>query len=185
MALELIVGAIVVILVLVLLWMVGIYNRFIVLRNRIDNAFSQIDVQLRRRYDLIPNLVEIVKGYAKHEKETLAEVIKARGGLVQGTPDDRIASNNMLTQAMGKLMVVMEQYPKLMANENFLKLQDELAGTENKISYVRTAYNDSVLELNNAIQVFPGSVIAGMFAFIQRKYLETPETQRENVKVKF
>ncbi|MEK6979441.1 MAG: LemA family protein [Candidatus Micrarchaeota archaeon] len=185
MVLELVLIVIVVVLVLILLWAMGTFNRFIVLRNRIDNAFSQIDVQLKRRYDLIPNLVECVKGYAKHEKETLNDVIKARSGLVQGTPDERIAANNMLTGALGRLMVVMEQYPKLMANENFLKLQDELAGTENKIAYVRTAYNDSVLELNNAIMVFPGSVIAGMFGFVQKAFLETPGEQRENVKVKF
>ena len=173
------------IIAVIVLWLIWTFNRLVTLRNRVKEAWSDIDVQLKRRYDLIPNLVEIVKGYAKHEKETLTDVIKARGGIMQGTPDERMAANNMLTGALGKLMVVMEQYPKLMANENFLKLQEELAGTENKIAYVRTAYNDSVLELNNAIMMFPGSVLAGMFGFVQKAFLETPGEQRENVKVKF
>jgi len=173
-----------VILVMVL-WVVGIYNRLITLRNRIDNAWSQIDVQLKRRFDLIPNLVETVKGYAKHEKTVLTDITKYRGMLMQGAPEERASANNLLTQALGKLFAVAENYPQLRANENFLKLQDELAGTENKISYVRTAYNDTVLEYSNAIQMFPGSLVAGIFGFKQKAYLETPGQERENVKVKF
>jgi LemA protein len=175
----------VIVLIIALLWLVILYNKFVVLRNRIDNAWAQIDVQLKRRYDLIPNLVETVKGYAKHEKETLAEVTKYRSALLTGNIDERMAANNMLTQALGKLFAVAESYPKLMANENFLKLQDELAGTENKIAYIRTAYNDTVLEYNNAIQVFPGSIVAKIFNFTPRPYLEVPETERAAVKVKF
>jgi LemA protein len=167
------------------LWVVGIYNRLITLRNRIDNAWSQIDVQLKRRFDLIPNLVETVKGYAKHEKTVLTDITKYRGMLMQGAPEERASANNLLTQALGKLFAVAENYPQLRANENFLKLQDELAGTENKISYVRTAYNDTVLEYSNAIQMFPGSLVAGIFGFKQKAYLETPGQERENVKVKF
>ncbi|MBI2080028.1 LemA family protein [Candidatus Micrarchaeota archaeon] len=176
---------ILVLLVLLILVVIGTYNRLVVLRNRIDNAWSQIDVQLKRRYDLIPNLVETVKGYAKHEKETLKDVIKYRGGLVNGSAEDRTMANNMLTAALGRLFAVSENYPQLRANENFLKLQEELTGTENKISYVRTAYNDSVLELNNGIQTFPSNMIAGMFGFTQKPYLETPGEERKNVKVKF
>ncbi len=182
---DLLVLAIVAVVVIVILWIVGIYNRLITLRNRIDNAWSQIDVQLKRRFDLIPNLIETVKGYAKHEKTVLTDVTKYRGMLMQGSPDERASANNMLTQALGKLFAVAENYPQLRANENFLKLQDELAGTENKISYVRTAYNDSVLEYVNSIQMFPGSIVAGIFAFKPKAYLETPGQERENVKVKF
>lgn len=180
-----VIGFVVVALLGILLWLVMAYNRFIVLRNRIDNAWAQIDVQLKRRYDLIPNLVETVKGYAKHEKDTLTELTKYRGGLVSGNVDERMMANNMMTQALGKLFAVMENYPKLVANENFKALQDELAGTENKIAYIRTAYNDTVLEYNNATQVFPGSLIAGTFGFTQKIYLEAPEAERAAVKVKF
>jgi LemA protein len=166
-------------------WGVMVYNRLVNLRNRIDNAWSQIDVQLKRRYDLIPNLVESVKGYAKHEKSTLTDITKYRSKLMQGAPEERASANNMLTQALGKLFAVAENYPQLKANENFLKLQDELAGTENKISYVRTAYNDNVLEFNNTIQVFPNTLIAGPLGFAVKPYLETPGEERQNVKVKF
>lgn len=183
--LEMILLGIGVLVVLVLLWIAGTYNHFITLRNRIDNAWSQIDVQLKRRYDLIPNLVETVKGYAKHEKSTFEQVTKYRGGLVQGSPEDRLAANNMLTQALGKLMMVAENYPQLKANENFMKLQEELTGTENKIAYVRTSYNDSVMEFNRSTQLFPSSIIAGMFGFASKKYVEAAEQEREAVKVKF
>lgn len=182
-------GILLVILVIGLIviggWALVIYNKFITLRNRVENAWAQIDVQLKRRYDLIPNLVETVKGYAKHERETLAQVIKYRGGLVSGTADERMMANNMLTQALGRLMAVMEAYPKLVANENFLKLQDELAGTENKIAYIRTAYNDTVLEYNVATQVFPDAIIARIFHFEKMSMLQAAETERQGVKVKF
>lgn len=174
-----------IVIVVLALWIIGVYNRLITLRNRIDNSWSQIDVQLKRRFDLIPNLIETVKGYAKHEKTVLTDITKYRGMLMQGSPEERASANNMLTQTLGKLFAVAENYPQLRANENFLKLQDELAGTENKISYVRTAYNDTVLEYSNAIQMFPGSLVAGMFGFKSRAYLETPGQERENVKVKF
>jgi LemA protein len=173
------------VLLLVVFWLIVTYNRFIMLRNRIDNSWQQIDVQLKRRYDLIPNLVETVKGYAKHEKDTLTKVTQMRAGLMTGTPDERMAASNMLTQALGKLFAVAEAYPQLKANENFVKLQEELAGTENKIAYVRTAYNDTVLEYNNSTQVFPGSLIAGMFGFGKKGGLEASEQERQNVQVKF
>ena len=121
------------------------YNRLITLRNRVDNSWAQIDVQLKRRYDLIPNLVETVKGYVKHEKSTLTDITKYRAQLVTGSVEEKAKANNMLTGALKSLFAVSENYPDLKANENFKMLQEELAGTENKISYIRTAYNDSVL----------------------------------------
>ncbi len=156
-----------------------------VLRNRVRNAWAQIDVQLKRRYDLIPNLVETVKGYAKHEKTTLAEVTKYRAQLMKGGVEDRAKANNMLTQALKSLFAVAENYPNLKANENFKMLQEELAGTENKIAYIRTAYNDSVLEMNTACDMFPTNIIAGMFGFKHEAYFETAGTERKAVKVTF
>ncbi|MBI5051305.1 LemA family protein [Candidatus Micrarchaeota archaeon] len=185
MVLEILAIGLLVVLGLFVVFFVGVYNRLIVLKNRIDNSLSQIDVQLKRRYDLIPNLVETVKGYAKHEKETFKDIAKYRSGLINGSIEDRAAANNMLTAALGRLFAVSENYPQLRANENFIKLQDELTGTENKISYVRTAYNDTVLEFNNSIQVFPSSIVAGTLGYTKKEYLETPEEEKKNVKVKF
>lgn len=163
------------------------YNRLITLRNRVENAWAQIDVQLKRRYDLIPNLVETVKGYAKHEKSVLTEVTKYRAQLVTGTVEQKAKANDMLTNALKSLFAVAENYPNLKANENFIKLQDELTGTENKISYIRTAYNDSVLEYKTAKQMFPTNLVAGMFAstFGPKGYFETAEAERAAVKVSF
>jgi len=166
-------------------WMT--YNRLITLRNRVDNAWAQIDVQLKRRYDLIPNLVETVKGYMKHERGTLAEVTKYRAQLVSGTVQEKAAANNMLTGALKSLFAVAENYPDLKANENFKMLQEELAGTENKIAYIRTAYNDSVLEYKTAKEKFPTTIIAGMFAstFQEKPYFEVAEAEKAAVKVSF
>ncbi len=172
-------------LLLVLAYVALTYNRLITLRNRVDNMWSQIDVQLKRRYDLIPNLVETVKGYMKHEKSTLTEITKYRAQLVSGSVEERAKANNMLSQALKSIFAVAENYPNLKANENFKMLQDELAGTENRISIVRTAYNDAVLDLSNAIQMFPSSIIAGIFGFKAKPYLEVPEAEKAAVKVKF
>jgi len=161
------------------------YNRLVTLRNRVKNAWAQIDVQLKRRYDLIPNLVETVKGYAKHEKSTLENITKYRAQLVTGSVEEKAKANNMLSQALKSLFAVAENYPNLKANENFKLLQEELAGTENKISYIRTAYNDSVLAMNNACDMFPSSIIAGLFGFKHEQYFETAGAEREAVKVKF
>ncbi len=161
------------------------YNRLITLRNRVENMWSQIDVQLKRRYDLIPNLIETVKGYMKHERTTLESVTKYRAQLVTGSDEERVKANNMLSQALKSLFAVAENYPNLKANENFKMLQEELAGTENKISYVRTAYNDAVLDLSNSIQMFPGSIIAGVFGFKPKPYFEVPGAEKAAVKVKF
>jgi len=170
----------------VLIYFIAKYNRFIVLKNRIDNAWAQIDVQLKRRYDLIPNLIETVKGYAKHEKKVFTEVTAARTAMMNATTmKDKAKANNQLNDTLKTLFAVAENYPKLEANQNFLMLQEELSGTESKIAYARQAYNDSVLSYNNGIQVFPGNVVAGMFGFKQREFFKTEEAEKANVKVKF
>lgn len=172
-------------LVLIALWAVMIYNRLITLKERIKNAWAQIDVQLKRRYDLIPNLIETVKGYAKHEKGIFLEVTKLRSKIMSGNPAERVEASDLLTNALKSLFAVAENYPNLRANENFLALQEELAGTENKISYVRMAYNDSILEYNASIKRFPEKLIAGLFGFNEETFLETKEEERKNVKVNF
>ncbi|HUR67601.1 MAG TPA: LemA family protein [Candidatus Thermoplasmatota archaeon] len=182
-----IVIGLIVLVVLVLLWAIGAYNRIIRLENAIDNAWAQIDVQLKRRADLIPNLVNTVKGYAAHEKGVLEGVTQARAGLMAAkTPAEANAADNMLTQALGKLFAVAEAYPDLKANQNFLQLQDELTHTENKVGFARQYYNDSVLAFNNAIETFPGNLIAGSFmGRHERKMLEIPVTDREVPRVSF
>ncbi len=182
--------AVVVVVVLVVIsfpWIVGIYNGLVRLRNQVKNAWSQIDVQLKRRHDLIPNLVETVKGYAGHEKTTLENVIKARGAAVNASAiPDKIAAENMLTQALGRLMAVAEQYPNLKANENFLALQEELSSTENKISFSRQYYNDEVMRYNTRVQSFPSNVIAGMFHFAEETFFEIENAaERQAPQVKF
>lgn len=167
--------------------LIALYNRLVVLRNRVDNAWSQIDVQLRRRYDLIPNLMETVKGYAKHESETFEKVTQARNmALSAGTVAEQGAAENMLTGALKSLFAVSEAYPELKANENFMMLQEELSGTESKISYARQFYNDSVMSFNTAIQSFPANLIAGIFGFTARDYFEVELAEvREAPQVKF
>ncbi|UCC69741.1 MAG: LemA family protein [Armatimonadota bacterium] len=159
----------------------------IVLRNRINNAWSQVDVQLRRRYDLIPNLVETVKGYAAHERQTFEEVTKARqAGIDARTVQDQAQAENMITSALRRLFAVAEAYPQLRATENFMQLQEELAGTEGKIAYARQFYNDSVLTYHNLIQAIPARIIAGMGGFRMREYFEIEEPEaRGPVQVQF
>jgi LemA protein len=178
---------IVVLIGLVVLWAIYTYNRLVVLRTRIDNAWSQIDVQMRRRFDLIPNLVETVKGYAGHERETLENVTKARAAMAEArTIPEQAQAQNMITSALKTLFAVAEQYPNLKANENFMMLQEELAGTENKIAYARQFYNDTVLSYNAMIQMFPQSMIAGMGNFRSREFFEIEEaTARAPVRVSF
>jgi len=170
---------------LFLAYVVMTFNRLVQLRNRVENAWSQIDVQLKRRYDLIPNLMETVKGYMKHEKTTLENVTKYRAQLVTGSVEEKAQANNMLTQTLKSLFAVSENYPKLVANENFKMLQEELAGTENKIAYIRTAYNDSVLSYDNALEMFPSNLIANIFGFKPRQYFKVPDEEKKAVKVKF
>jgi len=166
---------------------VGVYNRLVNLRNRCDNAWAQVDVQLRRRYDLIPNLVETVKGYARHEREVFEKVTEARSKAINaGTVREQGEAENMLTGALKSLFAVVENYPELKANENFLMLQEELAGTEGKIAYARQFYNDSVMKFNIKQQVFPANIVAKMFNFREKEYFEIEEPEaRGPVKVEF
>ncbi len=188
MAIGLIMGIIaVVVFLIIIFWAIAARNRFVTLENRIDNAWAQIDVQLQRRGELIPNLIETVKGYMKHERETLQAVTDARTQLMGATsPQGKMAAEGLLEQALGKLFAVAEAYPDLKANTNFLQLQDELTHTENKIAFSRQHYNDSVLAYNNAIEVFPANVIAGMTGHSQEKpMLEVPEATKAVPKVSF
>jgi LemA protein len=163
------------------------YNRLVTLRNRIDNAWAQIDVQLRRRFDLIPNLVETVKGYAKHERETFEKVTEARAKMASATTVKESAdANNMISSALKSLFAVAEAYPELKANQNFLALQEELAGTEGKVAYSRQFYNDNVMQFNTLQQTFPTNLIASTFGFKSRDYFEIEEpAAKEPVKVQF
>ncbi|UCH72360.1 MAG: LemA family protein [Thermoplasmatales archaeon] len=175
---------ILVVFFLLIFW--GYYNRIIRLENRIDNSWAQIDVQLRRRAELIPNLMETVKGYMKHEKEVLENVTKARTALMAAkTPQKNIDADNMLTGALKTLFAVAENYPDLKANQNFLNLQDELTHTEDKIAYSRQHYNDTVLSYNNTIETFPGLWFAKRMSRKTREMLQIPEAARELPKVKF
>ena len=172
--------------VLLIAWLVSAYNRFIRYENAIDNAWAQIDVQLQRRGELIPNLMETVKGYMKHERETLDSVTQARAALMKaGSPGAKMAAEGMLEQALGKLFAVAEAYPDLKANQNFMQLQDELTHTENKIAFARQHYNDTVLRYNNAVEVFPANIIANMFNKKEREMLEAPAEARAVPKVSF
>ena len=179
-------------------FVIGIYNGLVTARNGYKNAFSQIDVQLQRRYDLIPNLIETVKGYIAHERETLEAVIAARGGALgalkaaQANPGDPAAMKQLssaegaLTDALGKLQVTMEAYPDLKANQNMMQLSEELSSTENRIAFARQAYNDGVLGYNNRREVFPNNFVAGMFSFVAAQSLELEEpAARKTVKVQF
>ncbi|HUV64005.1 MAG TPA: LemA family protein [Sedimentisphaerales bacterium] len=178
---------IVVVLVLLVLFVIGIYNALIRLRNQVDNAWSQIDVQLKRRHDLIPNLVETARGYMKHERETFEAITKARSQAMGAkTVSESSKAEGLLGEALSKFMLVVENYPDLKANQNFLAVQEELTGTENRISFARQSYNDQVLFYNNKIQMFPSNIIAGMFAFGKRDFFEIEvAAEREVPKVSF
>jgi LemA protein len=183
-----------VIVVVLALWIVGIYNGLVTARNAFKNAFAQIDEQLQRRFDLIPNLVETAKGYIKHERETLEAVIAARSAAMSGlsaakaSPGDPAAmaelasSQGMLNGALGRLMAVAEAYPDLKANQNMMQLSEELTSTENKVAFARQAFNDSVMSYNNRREVFPSSVIAGMFQFAPAALLEIPAADQAQVR---
>ena len=182
----LVIGIAVLALVLVIA-LIGYYNRFVSLRNQIENAWHQIDVQLRRRYDLIPNLVETVKGYVAHERGTFEAVTAARTAAMSAkSVGEHAQAEGQLSAALKTLFAVSEAYPDLKANQNFLALQEELTGTEGKIAYARQFYNDMVMEFNASIQRFPGNVVAGMFGFKSKEYFDIGEAAaREPVKVKF
>jgi LemA protein len=176
-----------VIIVLVAASVVGIYNALVRLRNQVDNAWSQIDVQLKRRHDLIPNLVETAKGYMHHERETFEAITAARASAMGAkNPAEAGKSEGALGQALSNFLLTVEAYPDLKANQNFLSIQEELSSTENKIAFSRQAYNDQTLFFNNKTQMFPSNIIAGMFNFSKRDFFEIEnEAERETPKVKF
>jgi LemA protein len=178
---------IVAVLFLIVLAVIGVYNALVRLRNQVGNAWSQIDVQLKRRHDLIPNLVETAKGYMKHERETFEAITKARSAAMGAkSVAEATRTEGQLTDALSKFMLVVENYPELKANQNFLALQEELASTENRIAFARQNYNDQVLFYNNRIQMFPSNVVAGMFAFTKRDFFEIQAAaERETPKVSF
>ena len=177
----------------VIFWAIGIYNRLVNQRNRVKNAFAQIDVQLTRRYDLIPNLVEVVKGYMKHERETLEAVITARNSASASLDAAKAdpanaqmikelgASEGTLTSALGRMFALSEAYPDLKANQNMMQLQEELASTENKVAFSRQAFNDSVLQYNNSAENFPNNIIAGFFSFALASFLEIESEEKREV----
>ncbi len=176
-----------VVIAVVVLFVISMYNSLIQLRNRVKNAWSQIDVQLKRRHDLIPNLLETVKGYMKHEREIMENITKYRSQAMDAkSVGDKAQAEGLLSGALGQLRVQVENYPDLKANQNFLALQEELTSTENKISYSRQSYNDQVLFYNNKIQMFPSNIIAGMFKFNEEEFFEVEdEKERAVPKVNF
>lgn len=176
-----------VIVAVLVLYVIVVYNGLVRARNQIENSWAQIDVQLKRRLDLIPNLVETVKGYAAHEKSTLEAVINARNAAIAApdTPAAQAQADNLMTGALRQLFALGEAYPDLKANQNFLALQEELNATENRVAYARQFYNDSVLSYNNRLQVFPTVVIARMFGFDRREYFEAEEGARTVPTVEF
>ena len=191
-------GVVFVLFLIFAMWAMGIFNNLVKLRNRFENAFSQIDVQLKRRHDLIPNLVNVAKGYMSHEKDTLEAVIQARNQAISATsaaaskPGDEAAMNNLssaesnLNGAIGRLLMIAESYPDLKANENMLALQEELTSTENKVSFARQAYNDAVTAYNTTREMFPANMIAGMFGFNNARLFEVDvEAERDVPKVEF
>jgi LemA protein len=176
------------VVVVLVLWVVGMYNGLVRARNEVKNAWSQIDVQLKRRYDLIPNLVETVKGYATHERGTLEAVTKARQQAISVGDDvaQRIQAENALSQTLRSLFAVAESYPDLKANQNFLALQEELSSTENKISFARQYYNDAALRFKNRVEMFPSNIFAGMFNFHPEPFFEVEAAEeRKAPQVKF
>ena len=175
-----------VIVVLLVLYVISVYNKLVNSRNKVDNQFSQVDIQLKRRADLIPNLVETVKGYAKHEEGTLTAVIEARNKAVSaGSINEKVDANNELTGALNKLFALSEAYPELKANENFMSLQKDLKDTEDKITYARQFYNDSAMSFNNLVQMFPSNIVASIFKFKKATFFETSEEDKKTPEVKF
>ena len=177
---------IVVLIVAVVAFFITTYNKLVKLRNRVKDQWSQVDVQLKRRFDLIPNIVETVKGYASHEQDTLTKVIEARNSAVSAKNiDEEMEANNQLTGALNKLFALSEAYPELKANENFKDLQINLKEVEDKIAYARQFYNDTVLKYKDATETFPTNMIAAIFGFKEEKFFEASEEEKKNVKVQF
>lgn len=179
-------GLIIIVGIILVIMFISSYNKLVALKNRVENAWAQIDVQLKRRADLIPNLVEIVKGYMKHEQETLEKVIKARSMLMSsGTIKEKAEANNMLTSALKSIFALSEAYPELKANENFKELQQELTKTEDKIAYARQFYNDAVMIYNTKLEAFPTNFIANMLNYKPKEYFEISEEEKKSIKIKF
>lgn len=177
---------IIAIIAFIIILLIYYFNKIVVLGNRIDNAFSQIDVQLKKRNDLIPNLIETVKGYAKHEKTIFEDLAKARSEMTKATNlKGKLKASDSVSNALKSIFAIAENYPNLKANENFMELQQELSDIESKIAYTRQFFNDSILVYNNTIMMFPGNIFAGIFGKSQKDYLKTKETERQVVKVKF
>ena len=177
---------VIVIVVIIALWFIGTYNSLVGLRNRVKDQWSQIDVQLKRRADLIPNLVETVKGYAKHEKSTFEDVVKARNAVANAsTKEEEMKANGELSGVLNRLFALAEAYPELKANENFMSLQNDLKESEDKISMMRQFYNDTVLSYNNRVQTIPSNIVASLFHFEKESFFKANEQERENVQVKF
>lgn len=182
-------GVVAVLLIALIAWLISVYNKLVQARNRVKNSWSQIDVQLKRRFDMIPNLVETVKGYAKHEEEILGAFARARDVYARASDTNEIKAisqaNDMLTGAISRLISVSEAYPELKANANFQAMMSELTNTEDKIAYTRQFYNDVVTTYNNMREVFPSSIVAGMFHFKEAELFKADEESRQNVKVQF
>ena len=178
-----------IVFVVLVLWAIGLYNNFVKLIQRSEEAWADIEVQLKRRYDLIPNLIETVKGYAKHEEGTLTKVVEARNMAMQanGAVADQAKAQNMITDALKSVFALSEAYPDLKANQNFMKLQDELSDTENKVQAARRFYNGNVRDLNTSVMTFPGNIIANMFHFMKKEYFDLPDNDaaQQPVTVKF
>jgi LemA protein len=181
-----VIGIIIVVIIIIVLWMISCYNSLVNLRNKVEEAFSTMDVYLKKRFDLIPNLVEIVKGYAKYESSTLENMVKLRGQAYNSmSTEEKVEANNKLSGEISKLLAVAENYPDLKANENFRDLTAQLASVENDIANARKYYNAVVKEMNNKVQMFPSNIVANMFKFKTYSMFEANEAERENVKVQF
>lgn len=177
---------ILIVIAVIVLFIASTYNQLVVLRNKVRDQWAQIEVQLKKRFDLIPNLVETVKGYAKHEKETLNAVIEARNKFKTAeTPEEEMAASGDLNKALGRLMVLTEAYPELKANENFIQLQTDLKDVEEKIAYARQFYNDTVLTYNNKVEMVPSNIVAGIFKFKKATFFEASEEDKKTPEVKF
>lgn len=183
---TIIIIVVVAIILFLVFYIIGTYNNLVNARNKVKDQFAQIDVELKRRADMIPNLVETVKGYAKHEEKTLTEVIEARNKMTTANGiNEELEASNQITSALNKLFALSEAYPDLKANENFMSLQNDLKETEDKLSYARSFYNDTVLNYNNMREQFPSNIVAGIFKFEKIDFFKTDEKSKENVQVKF
>jgi len=177
--------SVIIVAALIIFYLIGVYNSLVRLRNYVNESWSQIDALLKRRYDLIPNLIETVKGYMKYEEKVLTEIVQARSMLLSGNKTEAIDANNMISQSLKSLFAVSEAYPDLKANKNFLLLQEELSGTENKIAYARKHYNEVVRQYNTKVEMFPSNIIAGIFGFQHNVYFEVKDEEKEVPKVQF